>query len=248
MNLSKSILRRLLSCFFALALLVVSLPMSAFALETDVQLSRQNFAFDGENFTTDGPDAIATPKLGGIYIENNWRVSENNTADLWIYSTDMENAEEADGSIVPYVIDGAGRTWVLKEIAIANYKSIGGDGEYNDLQVVMTSDQIEAAATKADYIIDTTNLNITSCPLRPTIPYYYVWYGWELADAVEGLTTYNISYDLNLPTDIPGNSISLYPVLTPGSVDAGDSDGSLGAVQDYVEDMTTTVYSNQYFA
>ena len=114
MNLSKSILRRLLSCLFALALLVVSFPMSAFALETGVQLSRKNFAFDGENFTTGGPDATATAKLGGNYIGNNWKVSENNTADLWIYSTDMESAGEADGSTVPYVIDGADQKWGLE--------------------------------------------------------------------------------------------------------------------------------------
>lgn len=248
MNLSKSILRRLLSCLFALALLVVSFPMSAFALETGVQLSRKNFAFDGENFSTDGPDKIATAKLGGTFPGNNWKVSEDNTADLWIYSTDMESAGEADGSTVPYVIDGAGQKWVLKEIAIANYKTIGGDGEYNGFQVVMTSDKIEAASTKADYIIDTTNLNITSYPLRPNIPYYYVWYGWELADAVEGLKQYNISYDLNLPTDdIPENSMSLYPVLTAGSVDAGDSNGSLKAVKDYATKLGASVYSNQNY-
>lgn len=248
MNLSKSILRRLLSCLFALALLVVSFPMSAFALETGVQLSRKNFAFDGENFTTGGPDATATAKLGGNYNGNNWKVSGDNTADLWIYSTDMESAGEADGSTVPYVIDGAGQKWVLKEIAIANYKTIGGNGEYNGFQVVMTSDRIEAATTKEDYIIDTTNLNITSYPLRPTIPYYYVWYGWELADAVEGLKQYNISYDLNLPTDdIPENSMSLYPVLTAGSVDAGDSNGSLKAVKDYATKLGTSVYSNQNY-
>ena len=248
MNLSKSILRRLLSCLFALALLVVSFPASAFALETGVQLSRKNFAFDGENFTTGGPDTDATAKLGGNYSGNNWKVSEDNTADLWIYSTDMVSAGEADGSTVPYVIDGAGQKWVLKEIAIANYKTIGGNGEYNGFKVVMTSDQIEAATTKENYIIDTTDLNITSYPLRPDIPYYYVWYGWELADAVEGLKQYNISYDLNLPTgDIPENSMSLYPVLTAGSVDAGDSNGSLKAVKDYATKLGASVYSNQNY-
>ena len=140
------------------------------------------------------------------------------------------------------------KSGVLKEIAIANYKTIGGNGEYNGFQVVMTSDQIKAATTKEDYIIDTTNLNITSYPLRPTIPYYYVWYGWELADAVEGLKQYNISYDLNLPTgDIPENSMSLYPVLTAGSVDAGDSNGSLKAVKDYATKLGASVYSNQNY-
>ena len=241
MNLSKSILRRLLSCLFALALLVVSFPASAFALETGVQLSRKNFAFDGENFSIDGPDAVATAKLGGTYIGNNWRVSEDNTADLWIYSTDMTAAGEADGSTVPYVIDGAGQKWVLKEIAIANYKTIGGDGEYNGFQVVMTSDQIEAASTTADYIIDTTNLNITPYPLRPTIPYYYVWYGWKLADAVEGLTTYNVSYDLNFPT----GATTLYPVWNEGGIDVAESNGSKGDVEGALEDMSKTVYSNQ---
>ena len=84
--------------------------------------------------------------------------------------------------------------------------------------------------------------------MRPTIPYYYVWYGWELADAVEDLKEYNISYDLKLPTDdIPENSMSLYPVLSAGSVDAADSNGSLTAVNDYVTKLGATVYSNQNY-
>ena len=244
MSYSKSIWKRLLSCLFALALIVVSFPTSAFALTTGVHVSRKYFALDDNgHFSATGLENVDTSeeKIKGHDMGNNFKVSQGNTVDLWIYTTDMEQDGKADGSTAPYVIDNAGQKWELKSIAIANYSTVDGSGE---LETLMDASAIAAAKSKDDYVVSTAGLNMEPYVLGGRFNYYYVWYGWQLVDDVTGLQQFNVSYDLNLPEE----ASTVFPVESNNGMRVmqfADGNGSKQDVETALSNLAGTAYSNR---
>lgn len=238
---TKSILCRFLSSILTLLfVMAVFPPISAFALDESAYLNPSQYLVDEEgNFvqsinTLQGLGYEHAPNLNG------WQL-ENNSIDLWIFSSAMTADGKADGSVPPYAYDNAGNKYELKQVAITNQLNAVGQ----DKRVLMDSAEISAATDKTDYTKSTAELTMDPYVLQNR-NIYFVAFGWSLVQETTN-EEYHVSYDLNLPTSIPKDSMTLFPVMSPGSVSPDDSNGSLGMVEGYVTKLDKVVYSDKNY-
>lgn len=234
---TKSILCRFLSSILTLLfVMAVFPPISAFALDESAYLNPSQYLVDEDgNFVK----SIALNDLGYDHAPNlnSWQL-ENNSIDLWIFSSAMTADGKADGSVPPYAYDNAGNKYELKQVAITNQLNAVGQ----DKLVLMNSADINAATDKSDYTKSTAELTMDPYFLSGR-NIYFVAFGWSLVQETTN-EEYHVSYDLNLPTSIPKDSMTLFPVMSPGSVSPDDSNGSLGMVEGYVTKLDKVVYSD----
>ena len=139
-----------------------------------------------------------------------WNASDE-SINLWITSSDMEDDEKDDGSSIPYVVDSSENTWYLRQICWAN--AMEPDmyyGETSTFGVVLNDDQIYEAATernKSAYLFSPAKQITTAANdiyySGPGTVYYTIWYGWtdvapeKWNEDISGRKTYDVKFDLN---------------------------------------------------
>ena len=245
MNSKKPKWKRLLSSLLMLAMLATLFPVSAFAIEykEDTYLSPHNFAVDDSGNLTDTitlPDGFDNDVLDDR-TDSNWSLPEDLNVDLWVYSDDMTEDEISNGT-APYVKDVMGRTWTLSKISITN-KSTPTEG-----QTLIELLSISPETSKNDYVVDLSEISIDARPLG-RYSYYDIYYLWELTEGDPTPTQYQVTYDLNLPSEL-SDSKTLFPVYRVDdreNMDVLSEDGQLYVVEDAVEALSGSVYENVPF-
>ena len=245
MNSKKPKWKRLLSSLLMLAMLATLFPVSAFAIEyeKDTYLSPHNFAIDDSGNLTDTltlPDGFDNDVLDDR-TGNNWALPEDLNVDLWVYSDDMSEEEISNGT-APYVKDVMGRTWTLSKISITN-KSTPEDG-----QTLIELLTISPETSKIDYVVNLSKISIDARSLG-RYSYYDIYYLWELTEGDPTPTQYQVTYDLNLPSEL-ADSKTLFPVYRVDdreNMDVLSEDGQLYVVEKAVEALSGSVYENVQF-
>lgn len=240
MKLTKSVLCRLFSCVLMLTFVMTVFPFSAFALENGVGLQVRNYLVDENGDFIERLKTLNNLKYDHEQSFTKWKL-EDDTIDLWVYSSEMEDAGQIDGSVVPYTYDDLGNKYELTQIILTS--QLNADEASDEQKIVlMDSSAIRAATSRDSYRISTESQNLT-----PGTSFgqkvYYVAFCWTKTEKTT-IQEYNVTYDLNLPTDIPEGSRSLYPVTKAGML-PGDGNGSLGMIEEYVEDLAGAVYSDK---
>lgn len=244
-------LRQFFSSFLVFALVLTLLPNSAFALTTgtgtEIRLRAEHFCVDNSGgYTRKLQDA--ENEFGGIeddLSESLIKNFEQNEINTYVYSPDMRE-DERDGSVIPYFFDQAGRKWELYKVSVANGREVETPGDQSEL---MSPSAIKSATGINDYVVDTTDITLTPGQRN----YYFIWYGWKLAEGEpEVVTSYQVTYDLNLPSELPKNGVTLFPVVyyedyDRSRIDVGSEDGQLSVVKDAVEKLSKEVYSGKTF-
>lgn len=234
-----------LATLLAVIMLLALFPVSAFAIEyeKDTYLSPHNFAIDDSGNLTDTltlPDGFDSDVLDDR-TGNNWALPEDLGVDLWVYSDDMSEEEISNGT-APYVKDIMGRTWTLSKISITN-KSTPTEG-----QTLIELLTISPETSKIDYVVDLSEISIDARSLG-RYSYYDIYYLWELTEGDPAPTQYQVTYDLNLPSEL-ADSKTLFPVYRVDdreNMDVLSEDGQLYVVKDAVEALSGSVYENVSF-
>ena len=248
MNSKKPKWKRLLSSLLMLAMLATLFPVSAFAITyQEATLSPHNFAVDEDgNFTTDLnlPDGfdeeVSVTREGNTFKGANWKLPETLTVNLWVDSKSM--SDEENGT-VPYVKDVMGRTWTLSKISITN-KSTPTEG-----QTLIELLSISPETSKNDYVVDLSEISIDARPLG-RYSYYDIYYLWELTKGDPTPTQYQVTYDLNLPSELSDSKKTLFPVYRVDdreNMDVLSEDGQLYVVEAAVDALSGSVYENVPF-
>lgn len=245
MNSKKPKWKRLLSSLLMLAMLATLFPVSAFAIEyeKDTYLSPHNFAIDDSGNLTDTltlPDGFDNDVLDDR-TGNNWALPEDLDVDLWVYSDDMSEEEISNGT-APYVKDIMGRTWTLSKISITN-KSTPTEG-----QTLIELLTISPETSKIDYVVDLSEISIDARSLG-RYSYYDIYYLWKLTEGDPAPTQYQVTYDLNLPSEL-SNDKTLFPVYRVDdreNMDVLSEDGQLYVVEAAVTALSGSVYENVPF-
>lgn len=248
MNYKKLKWKRFLSSLLMLAMLATLFPVSAFAITyQEATLSPHNFAVDENgNFTTDLnlPDGfdeeVSVTREGNTFNGANWKLPETLTVDLWVDSKSM--SDEENGT-VPYVKDVMGRTWTLSKISITN-KSTPEDGQ-TLIELLDTS----SVTSKSDYEVNLSNIELEPRILGNRFYYYDIYYLWELTEGDPTPTQYQVTYDLNLPSEL-SDSKTLFPVYRVDdreNMDVLSEDGQLYVVDAAVKALSGSVYENVSF-
>ena len=246
MNYKKLKWKRFLSSLLMLAMLATLFPVSAFAIEYQkgTYLSPHNFAIDDSGNLTDTltlpegfDDDVLNDRTG-----SNWSLPEGLNVDLWVYSDDMAEDEISKGT-APYVKDVMGRTWKLSKICITN-KSTPTEGQ-TLIELLDTS----SVTSKSDYVVNLSNIELEPRSLANRFYYYDIYYLWELTEGDPAPTQYQVTYDLNLPSEL-SNDKTLFPVYRVDdreNMDVLSEDGQLYVVKDAVEALSGSVYENVLF-
>ena len=234
-----------LATLLAVIMLLALFPVSAFAIEyeKDTYLSPHNFAIDDSGNLTDTltlPDGFDNDVLDDR-TGNNWALPEDLDVDLWVYSDDMSEEEISNGT-APYVKDIMGRTWTLSKISITN-KSTPTEG-----QTLIELLTISPETSKIDYVVDLSEISIDARSLG-RYSYYDIYYLWKLTEGDPAPTQYQVTYDLNLPSEL-SNDKTLFPVYRVDdreNMDVLSEDGQLYVVEAAVTALSGSVYENVPF-
>lgn len=240
--------KQFLSSFLVFILVLTLLPISAFALTTgdEVRISVVNTYVDEDGGYIEEISRDDEKKLTDTFL-NSTRLTENKI-NTYVYSSDMSE-DEMDGSVVPYFLDEANRKWELYNVSVANGREIENSGDQKEL---LNPSAIEAANSLDDYVVDTSSISLEPYKRSETATtsYYFIWYSWKLAeDEDEEVTSYQVSYDLNLPSEL-SDSKTLFPVYRVDdreNMDVLSEDGQLYVVEAAVEALSGSVYENVPF-
>lgn len=190
---NKPIWKRISSGAIVLCLAATLLPASAFAAD-----SSSTFA---PTYRTLNPDGSYGERLASTELTidegGNLGRTEDSKIDLWV--TAKEETYQ-----IPHVEDSSGNTWYLKDISLIDDYS-----EPTYTQKVMDADDILAADSMDDYVLDPANVTIN---MWFEIA-YLVCYGWTLtpptqwSDNPSDQETYTVDYNLNYPSGVDSISI-----------------------------------------
>ena len=189
---NKPIWKRISSGAIVLCLAATLLPASAFAAD-----SSSTFAPTYRTLNPDGSygETLSSTELT-ITEGGNLGRTEDSKIDLWV--TAKEETYQ-----IPHVEDNSGNTWYLQNISLINDYS-----NPTDTQEVMDADDILAADSMDDYVLDPTTVTIGAW-----YGAYLVCYGWTLtpptqwSDNPSDQETYTVDYNLNYPSGVDSISI-----------------------------------------
>lgn len=240
-------LKYLAAIFIAAVLTTVLLPSSAQALTEGSFFGDVNY-----RVLSSGEFGKELPFEGGTYDyiwrpNSNFVLTDDQQLDLWVYTKNMTEEERESGKTIPYVTDMFGRQWKLASISLGN-----SDEAINCNPIpLLESDDISSARSKDDYVVDVSKYQLTPIDFHG-IPVYYIYYGWQCTSG-NGDTDpeqYSVTYDLNIPDNLPAGSVSAFPLLKDGdryNLDIADTNGSLSNVESALRQLGKSVYSGQKY-
>ena len=242
--------KRMLAVLVSLVLVVGMLPVSAFALTEGAFILNHPSLRVAENGSFTFTEVPQLQDNGSLTSEG-WSISNDNQLNVWIKSPEMTADGKDDGSVPPYFTDIFGRMWTLEKVALAGYTPQITDSSLSNAVVILSSEQIQAATSKDEYIVDISNVTVEATEIYPGSPYYYsVLYGWKCEDD-GGLTdpeSYTVTYDFTLPDGLTEQNVTVYPLLEyigKETLSIGETDGSLSQVKTALKKLEGEVYSGQ---
>lgn len=224
---NKTIWKRIGSGVIALCLVAALLPTSVFAAD-----SSSTFAPTYRTLNPDGSygETLSSSELT-IDEGGNLGRTANGKIDLWV--TAKEETYQ-----IPHVEDNSGNTWYLQNISLINDYS-----NPTNTQEVMDADDILAADSMDDYVLDPSTVTIDAW-----FEAYLVCYGWTLTppnkwdDEPSDQETYTVSYDLNVPDTVN----SIFPITEDG-IQGNETTGSYNYIINAVTALTSSKLEGQSF-
>ncbi len=248
MKSKRTISNRLCSCLLVLAMVLTFLPVSVLAYDSSAEdwIIPAYYKLDESgNFNLgqylDPGSKLTHPSLNG----NQCIQVTDGILDLWVTSKGMK-----DGDTIPYFRDELGVKWELSKIAVSNHDNALGVSPLEGDEAEKVLLEITSARDRNDYKIHTSDITISAGDLYggqspDTWPCYIVWYGWKMAEGEEIPDTYQVSYNLNLPT----GTTTVYPVVkyaTGTKMSIDENDGDLSGVTNSVAGLTDEVVAGEY--
>lgn len=245
-----------LSCLLSMLLLLSAFPGTAMAapedniypINTTHWMSDEAGNIDGYTLVSGEYGQLGDSTLDPADFVPAWDTSER-TIDLWVTSSTMEEDGKDDGSAVPYVRDKDGHNWYLQKIEWTN--TMGPDKpEGVSSGEILSADEIKEAASNSSK--DAYQFTTSEISGEPYNKYettgYFIWYYWtQIPPDFWGLeelpAQYNISYNLNIPTNVT----TLYTVLDDGIPRPVEGDGNLTQVKQDVAKLASSVYEGQSY-
>ena len=248
--------KRPLSCLLSMLLLLSAFPGTAMAAPEDNTYSiytthwmaDENGEIDGNTLQSGSYGQLGDSTLAPADFVPAWDTSEQ-TIDLWVTSSTMKEDGKDDGSAVPYVRDKDGHNWYLQKIEWTNTMGPDKPDEVSSGEI-LSSDKIKEAASSSDK--DAYQFTTSAISGEPYNEYgttgYFIWYYWtQIPPDFWGLeelpAQYNISYNLNIPTNVT----TLYTVLDDGIPRPVEGDGNLTQVKQDVAKLASSVYEGQSY-
>ena len=243
MKSKRTISNRLCSCLLVLAMILTFLPVSALAYDSSAEDwivplyyeldENGDFVFDASRY------GYISTKVTPVSTNSNTCIQvEDNILDLWVTSTDMN-----EGDTIPYFLDEFEAKWELSKIAVSNHDNALGVSPLDGNEAEQVLLEITSATDRNDYKINTADITISAGNMG--VPCYVVWYGWKMAEGEEIPDTYQVSYNLNLPT----GTTTVYPVVkyaTGTKMSIDENDGDLSGVTKSVAGLTDEVVAGEY--
>lgn len=249
MKSKRTISNRLCSCLLVLAMVLTFLPVSVLAYDSSAEdwIIPAYYKLDESgNFNLgqylDPGSKLTHPSLNG----NQCIQVTDGILDLWVTSTDMN-----EGDKIPYFLDEFGAKWELSKIVVSNHDNALNVSPLDGSKAEHVLLEITSATDRDDYKINTADITISAGDLYggqlpdDTWPCYIVWYGWKMAEGEEIPDTYQVSYNLNLPT----GTTTVYPVVkyaTGTKMSIDENDGDLSGVTKSVAGLTDEVVAGEY--
>lgn len=249
MKSKRTISNRLCSCLLVLAMVLTFLPVSVLAYDSSAEdwIIPAYYKLDESgNFNLgqylDPGSKLTHPSLNG----NQCIQVTDGILDLWVTSTDMN-----EGDKIPYFLDKFGAKWELSKIVVSNHDNALGVSPLEGDEAEQVLPEITSATDRDNYKINTADITISAGDLYGgklpdnTWPCYIVWYGWKMAEGEEIPDTYQVSYNLNLPT----GTTTVYPVVKSAEgtyMPTGETDGDIDEVTKSVEGLAGEVAEGQY--
>ena len=224
-------------------MILTFLPVSALAYDSSAEDwivplyyeldENGDFVFDASRY------GYISTKVTPVSTNSNTCIQvEDNILDLWVTSTDMN-----EGDTIPYFLDEFGAKWELSKIAVSNHDNALGVSPLEGDEAEQVLLEITSATDRNDYKINTADITISAGNMG--VPCYVVWYGWKMAEGEEIPDTYQVSYNLNLPT----GTTTVYPVVkyaTGTKMSIDENDGDLSGVTNSVAGLTDEVVAGEY--
>lgn len=243
--------KRMLAVLVSLVLIVGMLPVSAFALTEGAMILDHpslRVAEDGSFTSTEVPQRQDNGKLNS---SAGWSIPNDKQLNVWIESSEMTADEKNDGSVPPYFTDIFGRKWTLEQVALAGYATPITNSSLTNIEVILSSSEIQAAASKSNYVVDISDVTVNATEIYDNYYGYSVLYGWKCEDDGGGLTdpeSYTVTYDFTLPKGLTEQNVTVYPLLEYNgkvALSIGETDGSLSQVKTALQQLEGEVYSGQ---
>lgn len=243
MKSKRTISNRLCSCLLVLAMILTFLPVSALAYDSSAEDwivplyyeldENGDFVFDASR------SGYISTKVTPVSTNSNTCIQvEDNILDLWVTSTDMN-----EGDTIPYFLDEFGAKWELSKIVVSNHDNALNVSPLDGSKAEHVLLKITPETNRDDYKINTADIAISAGNMG--VPCYVVWYGWKMAEGEEIPDTYQVSYNLNLPT----GTTTVYPVVKSAEgtyMPTGETDGDIDEVTKSVEGLAGEVAEGQY--
>lgn len=224
-------------------MILTFLPVSALAYDSSAEDwivplyyeldENGDFVFDASRY------GYISTKVTPVSTNSNTCIQvEDNILDLWVTSTDMN-----EGDTIPYFLDEFGAKWELSKIAVSNHDNALGVSPLEGDEAEQVLLEITSATDRNDYKINTADITISAGNMG--VPCYVVWYGWKMAEGEEIPDTYQVSYNLNLPT----GTTTVYPVVkyaTGTKMSIDENDGDRSGVTKSVAGLTDEVVAGEY--
>ena len=224
-------------------MILTFLPVSALAYDSSAEDwivplyyeldENGDFVFDASRY------GYISTKVTPVSTNSNTCIQvEDNILDHWVTSTDMN-----EGDTIPYFLDEFGAKWELSKIAVSNHDNALGVSPLEGDEAEQVLLEITSATDRNDYKINTADITISAGNMG--VPCYVVWYGWKMAEGEEIPDTYQVSYNLNLPT----GTTTVYPVVkyaTGTKMSIDENDGDLSGVTNSVAGLTDEVVAGEY--
>ena len=208
--------KQLLGLLLAVLLVVSLVPISASALQADVEVQSEHYMMNGSEIGsavehTIRMNLITEDSEDGKYSPIFTTSEDNQSRSLYVTTPNM-TAEEKSAHKLPWFVDDDDNILYLYQVLLSNKKPTEeGFDEEKNTKILISSSYIRGFDSKEDYTVSFQN--ITMDPAEKVIwgktnKYYYVQYCWttyapdDWKDIEEGpAETYSVEYDLNLPKD-----------------------------------------------
>ena len=216
--------KQLLGLLLAVLLVVSLVPISASALQADVEVQSEHYMMNGSEIGSEVDHTIRMKLItedseDGKYSPIFTTSEDNQSRSLYVTTPNM-TAEEKSAHKLPWFVDNNGNKLYLYQVLLSNKKATADDFDKDEnTETLISAQNIQDLGTKEEY-----TYNFSEIEMEPgeeeifgvTQKFYYVQYCWtpyapENWEDIGGgpAETYSVKYDLNLPE----GAERIYPVM-----------------------------------
>ena len=216
--------KQLLGLLLAVLLVVSLVPISASALQADVEVNSEHYMMNGSEIGSAVEHTIRMKLItedseDGKYSPIFTTSEDNQSRSLYVTTPNMTE-EEKSAYKHPWFVDDDGNKLYLYQVLLSNKKPTEeGFDEEENTKTLISSSSIRGFDGKEDYTVSFQNITMDPAEIvifGATQKYYYVQYCWtpyapdDWEDIEDGpADNYSVEYDLNLPE----GAELIYPVM-----------------------------------